>query len=123
MSRTRESQAPMVLGAEIVTTGDTAAFGAVITTATVLQARGQEAVSHVPPVDGHCAFTIAVESRLTGELTAAHPAALLTYALTILLLAHTQVEVEAQAKLKSALQVNCVDVLPLSVFDSNEIAI
>ncbi len=60
MSRTRESQAPTVLGAEIATTGDTAAFGAAINTTTADEARGQGAVSHVPLVDGHCAFTIAV---------------------------------------------------------------
>ena len=38
------------------------------------------------------------------------------------MLVHTQVEVEAQAKLKSVLQVNCVDALPLSVLESKEIA-
>ena len=112
----------MVLGAEIATTGDTAAVGAVINTATAVEARGQKEVSHVPLVVGHCAFTVAVGSKLKGEFTAAHPAALLTYALTILLFVHTHVEVEAQAKLKSALQVNCVDVLPLSVLELKEIA-
>ena len=78
MSSFRESQAPIVLGAEIATTGDTAAVGAVISTVTAVEARGHEEVSQVPLDDGHCAFTVAVGSKLKGEFTAAHPAALLT---------------------------------------------
>jgi hypothetical protein len=57
-----------------------------------------------------------------GEFTAAHPEALLTNALTSLLLVHTQVEVEAQLKLNSLSHVNCVGAPPLSVLESKEIA-
>jgi hypothetical protein len=56
-----------------------------------------------------------------GEFTAAHPEVLLTNALTCRLLVHTQVEVEAQLKLNSLLQVNCVGTPPLSVLESKEI--
>lgn len=122
MSRVRESQAPMVLGAEIDTVGDTARLEVAITTLVVVLALCQVVVSQVPVVDWHSAFTTADGDSWTGELTVAQPAALLTNAFTTLLLAHTQVEVEAQAKLKSALQGNCVDVFPLSVFASNETA-
>ncbi len=122
ISKVRESQAPMVLGAEIDTVGDTARFEVAMTTLVVVLALCHADVSQVPVVDWHSAFTTADEYNWTGELTVAQPVALLTNASTTLLLDHAQVEVEAQAKLKSVLQVNCVEVFPRSVFASNEIA-
>jgi hypothetical protein len=120
ISRTRESQPPIVLGAEMVTVGDTADAELRMLTPTVLRARCQLLVSQL--LVWHCAFNTASTARDTGESTAAHPVPLLTKAFTCLLLTHTHVDARSHAKLKSAEQVNCVATLPLSVLESNRMA-
>jgi hypothetical protein len=120
MSRTRESQPPIVLGAEMVTVGDTAEAELRTPTLMVLRAFSQLVVSH--ELDWHCAFTTASMVSDTGESTATQPTALLTNAFTCRLLTQTQVDALAQAKLNRAEQVNCVATFPLSVLESNAMA-
>jgi hypothetical protein len=104
----------------MVTVGDSAETELVTFTLMVLADFTQSVVSQ--GLAWHRAFTTALLATDTGEPTAMHPAALLTNAFTCRLLTHTQDDALAQAKFSTALQVNCVAPLPLSVLESNATA-
>ncbi len=119
MSSTSSSHAPMELGPETATTGETADSDPVIFSCTADAAACQLEVSQ--GLAWHRARTATEGDRETVDPTAAQPMLLLMYALTCLLLVHTQDDALAQAKRNTALHGNCVATPPLSVLESNAI--
>ena len=121
ISNTRVSQAPIKLGVEIATTGTTAVLDTDIFLVISGEALGQLVVAQGLP--WHSAFRTTEGVRDTADPTTAQSVEPLMYALMCLLLAHTHVDVLAQAKRSTEPHGNCVATPPLSVFESNSTVI
>ncbi len=111
MSRTSELQSPTTLGTEMDTTGDCGKSGAWMVRV-VGGVRGQSVVWQTPPAVAHLALTTAVlSSDRDWPGTAQLPVAE-TNARRVAPSTHWHLEVAAQRKDSSWLQVNAVEVPP-----------
>ena len=118
MSSTRESHSPMELGAEIATEGEITASGTAILVAAVVEALGQEEVSH--ELLWHLALSTVDGSNDTGLPSEAQPLPPLRITSTCRSLDHLQEEAAAQVKASSESHANLVAVCARSELVSNE---